>query len=59
MNSSSRWRTFLAASFIAATFLMFGAPWLPMALGIVLAGAWNLYADSKARKVAPVAAARK
>lgn len=58
MNSSSRWRTFLAAAFISATFLMFGAPWVPMALGIVLAGAWNLYADSKARK-APATAVRK
>ncbi len=51
----SRWRGFLAASFLAVTFLMMGMPMLPTLGGIALAGAWNLYAASREKRTVAVA----
>ena len=50
---AARWREFGAAAFVALTFILMGAPPLPMVAGVALAGAWNLYSYRREQAASP------
>lgn len=49
---SSRWREFGGAAFVALTFILMGAPPLPVVAGIGLVGLWNLHAHRREQAAA-------
>jgi hypothetical protein len=50
---AARWREFGAAAFMALTFILMGAPPLPMLAAIGLVGLWNLYAYRREQGTLP------